>query len=123
MGEFRNRAVCSRMGAAGQGWESRTRTLSAASGVSNAADIATTRSLCSPAVQRDHRFPHSKEFRSWTTVVPPSVRGRNSIQVGMVSVRNQLTQTPYRMPLDDLTKHTFVAGVTGSGKTNTISPS
>jgi len=30
------------------------------------------------------------------------------------------TRVPVRMPLDDLTKHAFVTGVTGSGKTSTV---
>jgi DNA helicase HerA-like ATPase len=52
--------------------------------------------------------------------VPPPVDGRRSIHIGNVLHRSRVTSTPYHIDLDDLTKHAFVTGVTGAGKTNTI---
>jgi len=43
-----------------------------------------------------------------------------SLMVGTVVERARPTTVPYRVDHGDLTRHTFVAGVTGSGKTNTI---
>jgi adenylate kinase len=43
-----------------------------------------------------------------------------SIQVGSIVVRGQPTKMSYEVDLDALTKHVFVAGVTGAGKTTSI---
>jgi DNA helicase HerA-like ATPase len=40
--------------------------------------------------------------------------------VGRIVHRRRDTRTDYRIALSSLTRHVFVAGVTGSGKTNTI---
>lgn len=53
-------------------------------------------------------------------VVPRSVQKKDTIILGKVIERTRRTETPYEIALDDLTRHAFVAGVTGSGKTNTI---
>jgi hypothetical protein len=45
---------------------------------------------------------------------------KDAIELGKVILRGQATDHPYAIRLNDLTKHAFVAGVTGSGKTNTI---
>jgi hypothetical protein len=46
--------------------------------------------------------------------------GENAIEIGKVILRGQQTGNPYAIRLKDLTRHALVAGVTGSGKTNTI---
>ncbi|HJS28693.1 MAG TPA: helicase HerA-like domain-containing protein, partial [Anaerolineales bacterium] len=43
-----------------------------------------------------------------------------TIELGKVILRGQQTANPYVLRLKDLTRHAFIAGVTGSGKTNTI---
>jgi hypothetical protein len=43
-----------------------------------------------------------------------------TIPLGTVIERGRQTETPYGIALDDLTRHAFVAGVTGAGKTNTV---
>jgi hypothetical protein len=45
---------------------------------------------------------------------------RRSIEVGEVLAQQKATGNPYRLDLDQLTRHAFVAGLTGSGKTNTL---
>jgi hypothetical protein len=52
--------------------------------------------------------------------VPHQVKEGKAISLGKVIVRRSATETEYRVDLDDLTRHVFVAGLTGSGKTNTI---
>jgi len=42
------------------------------------------------------------------------------LQLGTVIDRGRPTQNDYSLPLDALTRHAFIAGVTGSGKTNTV---
>jgi hypothetical protein len=53
-------------------------------------------------------------------VVSPSTAGKDSLTLGEVVLRGQPTRQPYAVRLDHLTRHAFVAGVTGAGKTNTI---
>ncbi|WP_329481601.1 DUF87 domain-containing protein [Kribbella sp. NBC_01484] len=53
-------------------------------------------------------------------VVPPPVERLASVAVGSVIHREQPTAITYGVTLRSLTRHAFVAGVTGSGKTNTI---
>jgi Cdc6-like AAA superfamily ATPase len=43
-----------------------------------------------------------------------------SILIGQIMVNNQTYDYPASVSVDELTKHALVAGVTGSGKTNTI---
>ena len=45
---------------------------------------------------------------------------QRSLSIGRVVSRRKLTDTIYPIDLDALAKHTFIAGITGSGKTNTI---
>jgi Helicase HerA, central domain len=52
--------------------------------------------------------------------VPPPTKGNKVVRLGEVIVRKRRTQTSYAISLQDLTRHAFVAGVTGAGKTNTI---
>ncbi|WP_328349744.1 DUF87 domain-containing protein [Streptomyces sp. NBC_00445] len=52
------------------------------------------------------------------TVPPPALDG--SVTLGSVVERQTVGNTPYTVHPDRLTRHTFVAGVTGSGKTNTV---
>ena len=49
-----------------------------------------------------------------------SVEARASVSLGQVVSRDKVTDTTYPIDLDALAKHAFVAGITGSGKTNTI---
>ncbi|HEX9423789.1 MAG TPA: DUF87 domain-containing protein [Pyrinomonadaceae bacterium] len=51
---------------------------------------------------------------------PPLVKGDNSLQLGQVIHQTRLTPASYAVSTKALTRHTFVAGVTGAGKTNTI---
>jgi hypothetical protein len=53
-------------------------------------------------------------------VVPSSVRDDKAVSIGAVMERTRKTELPYRIELNDLTRHAFVAGVTGAGKTNTV---
>jgi hypothetical protein len=47
-------------------------------------------------------------------------RGAEALPVGRVIHHGRETASDYRIPVSALTRHVFVAGVTGSGKTNTI---
>jgi hypothetical protein len=54
-------------------------------------------------------------------VVAPTVdRDGTNLVVGQVLHHRQATAGPYEVPLRSLSRHVFVAGLTGSGKTNTI---
>ncbi|MGV9947020.1 ATP-binding protein [Rhodococcus aetherivorans] len=56
-------------------------------------------------------------------VVPPVVAdhtANNNLTVGRILQDQQLTTGAYRIPLHSLARHSFVTGVTGSGKTNTV---
>lgn len=53
-------------------------------------------------------------------VVPQAVKERPTFSLGKVIQRTATTQTDYQVSAKALTRHTFVAGVTGAGKTNTI---
>ncbi|WP_220378162.1 ATP-binding protein [Streptomyces sp. 3212.3] len=52
--------------------------------------------------------------------VTASGRATGGLSLGRVVHRGRETAHDYRVPLSSLTRHAFVAGVTGSGKTNTI---
>ncbi len=52
--------------------------------------------------------------------VRPSALDRDGIALGAVLHNKKATGTDYRLTLDALTRHVLVAGLTGSGKTNTI---
>jgi hypothetical protein len=52
--------------------------------------------------------------------MPPAVKGEAPVRLGRVAVRTEPTETEYAVDRNKLTRHAFVAGVTGSGKTNTI---
>lgn len=51
-------------------------------------------------------------------VAPPP--GAGALAIGSVVERRQVSSDTYGLPPDKLTRHAFVAGVTGSGKTNTL---
>lgn len=53
-------------------------------------------------------------------VIPPRAEEGRSLQLGKVLRRGHTTGGAYAIPTDSLTKHAFVAGVTGSGKSTTI---
>ncbi len=52
--------------------------------------------------------------------VPRTVNDQSAINLGSVVLRAQVIDQPYAIHRDDLTRHVFIAGVTGAGKTNTI---
>ena len=52
--------------------------------------------------------------------VPAAGHAGDGLAVGRIVHRRQATAGEYRVPLTALRRHAFVAGVTGSGKTNTI---
>jgi len=52
--------------------------------------------------------------------VPPQLKTGPAASLGEVILRTHATGTDYSVLLRDLTRHAFVAGVTGAGKTNTI---
>lgn len=59
------------------------------------------------------------------TIVPdfdavPPTKPQAAIQLGAVVERDRQTIRPYTVPTADLVRHTFVTGVTGSGKTNSV---
>ncbi len=45
---------------------------------------------------------------------------QRALDVGEILEQRRSTNTSYRIELDQLTRHAFVAGLTGSGKTNTV---
>jgi len=53
--------------------------------------------------------------------VPPSVAADTALDLGHVVHRTRLTSAEYAVSPEAFTRHTFVTGVTGSGKTTTIS--
>jgi hypothetical protein len=53
-------------------------------------------------------------------VVRRPTRNERMVSLGSVVERRRRTDIPYWIDVDDLTRHAFIAGVTGSGKTNTI---
>ena len=53
-------------------------------------------------------------------VVPAVADGEDGLALGDVLHRSRPTQSKYRITPKSLTRHAFVAGVTGAGKTNTI---
>jgi hypothetical protein len=50
---------------------------------------------------------------------PPPASDR-SVAIGEILNQRRFIGSPYRVDLDQLTRHAFVAGLTGSGKTNTL---
>jgi hypothetical protein len=52
--------------------------------------------------------------------VPPAVDGPATIGIGVVVERGRRTDVVYRLRTSTFTRHVFVTGVTGSGKTNTV---
>ncbi|RUP04388.1 MAG: ATP-binding protein [Mycobacterium sp.] len=50
----------------------------------------------------------------------PSRPGVPVVDVGEVMIQRRATGLPYRLELDQLTRHAFIAGLTGAGKTNTL---
>ena len=57
---------------------------------------------------------------SFDAVPHPPGEGAATIEIGKIVVRGYETETRYQVELDALTKHVFIPGVTGAGKTNTI---
>jgi hypothetical protein len=53
-------------------------------------------------------------------VVPPPGRDGKRVSLGSIVQRMQATEADYAVAIDDLTRHAFVAGMTGAGKSNTI---
>ncbi|MFF8352969.1 ATP-binding protein [Streptomyces chartreusis] len=53
-------------------------------------------------------------------IVPGQIATQESVILGQVLQQGAATATPYGVSTKSLTRHAFVAGVTGSGKTNTI---
>jgi hypothetical protein len=51
---------------------------------------------------------------------PPPAAGSRAIEIGEVLTQQRKTGTSYGFDIDQLTRHAFVAGLTGSGKTNTL---
>jgi hypothetical protein len=52
-------------------------------------------------------------------VVPPDA-AEDAIELGSVVSAGQVTHTRYAIDRDSLTRHALIAGITGSGKTNTV---
>lgn len=46
--------------------------------------------------------------------------GRRAVSAGVIMSQDRPTGTGYTVDLDQLTRHAFIAGLTGSGKTNTV---
>jgi len=53
-------------------------------------------------------------------IVPRSVTDQKSLSLGQVMDRTRKTSSQYKLGLKDINRHSLVAGVTGSGKTNTL---
>ena len=52
--------------------------------------------------------------------MPQSPAVGNTMRLGDVIERNRITATHYTVDINSLCRHSFVSGITGSGKTNTI---
>ena len=57
--------------------------------------------------------------RFGVNVPPPDKSDQGSVEVGKINDRGEPSGHAVTIPLSELTKHSFIAGVTGSGKTNT----
>ena len=57
--------------------------------------------------------------RFGVNVPPPDKSDQGSVDVGKIIDRGESSGQAVTIPLSELTKHAFIAGVTGSGKTNT----
>ena len=53
-------------------------------------------------------------------IVPRPVQPKEGLSLGQVVDRTRLTSSAYWIGLNDVNRHALVAGVTGSGKTNTL---
>ena len=53
-------------------------------------------------------------------VVPPPLRGGQPVELGRVMQNGRPSSIPYAISRGSLAFHTFVSGITGAGKTNTI---
>lgn len=53
-------------------------------------------------------------------VVPPRTETNKTISLGRVMLYGRPTETLYSVDLSSLTRHVFVAGITGAGKTKTL---
>ena len=53
-------------------------------------------------------------------VVPPLVKETPILSLGTILHHTRETSIPYRVSAKSLTRHVFVSGITGAGKTNTI---
>jgi hypothetical protein len=70
-------------------------------------------------------LPHLETGGFAVTIIPdfdavPPTRPKAAIQLGTVVERDRQTPRPYTVPTAALVRHTFVTGVTGSGKTNSV---
>lgn len=61
-----------------------------------------------------------EERSSFARNVTNSATDGDCIEIGKVLHLGKESETPVRLSVDDLTKHTFITGSTGSGKSNTI---
>lgn len=52
--------------------------------------------------------------------IPSALGTERTLSLGRVILQGRPTERPYRLELEDLSRHMFVAGVTGAGKTRTI---
>src|SRR5262249_11859816 len=52
--------------------------------------------------------------------VPPEKKTEKVVSLGNVVLGSRWTTTVYELDLQQLNRHTFIAGITGAGKTNTI---
>jgi hypothetical protein len=53
-------------------------------------------------------------------IVPPPLRGGQPIELGRVIQNGRASNVPYLASHGSLASHTFVTGITGAGKTNTV---
>ena len=51
---------------------------------------------------------------------PEPGASQQSVDVGQIMLQRRPSALSYRVELDQLTRHTFIAGLTGAGKTNTL---
>lgn len=59
-----------------------------------------------------------REFATFSLRAPP--KAKKTLRIGEVMWERSPSGVVYEVPIDDLTRHTLVAGVTGSGKTTTV---
>lgn len=84
--------------------------------------ILTSRELGSYVALPEQEHPgfRVRTAATFSVARPAPTTANRTVDVGAVVVHDHPTSERYRIGVDDLTRHAFVAGLTGAGKTNTV---